>query len=128
MTSISMDRLKKIISEELNKELHSNVPVISDVGLGMVKQAFLTMPYVLVEAVEKVNESQSYNFTKEDCLDVVNFVIENITKLVTVNESSDYEGEQIKRKIDSANKAKEYAKRDKLNYDMKKIKDKLGKL
>lgn len=131
MIKVKKDYLKRIITEELNKELHNNrVPVISKVGLGLIKTTLLRFNYAFLDEVEKVNKEQNYNFTEEDCSKLVHFVIENIEKLLPnpVTEENDYEKEQIKRAMDSAKTQVDNVKRRKLAYDQKKNKEKMDKL
>jgi len=128
MGLITKEVLKSIIKEELNKELHNNrVPVISDVGLGMFKIAMLKMNYAIVDEVEKVNKSQSYNFTEEDILKLVHFVVDNITKLVPISEG-DYEKEQAKKQVDNAKNSLKNAQKKKLSVDLERTREKMNKL
>lgn len=131
MIKVQKDYLKRIIVEELNKELHNNrVSVISKVGLGLIKTTLLRFNYAFLDEVEKVNKEQNYNFTEEDCSNLVHFVIENIEQLLPnpVTEENDYEKEQINRAMDSAKTQVDNVKRRKLAYDQKKNKEKMDKL
>lgn len=128
MIKVRKEYLKKVIEEELNKELHNNrVPVISDVGLGMFKTAMLQMNYAIVDELEKVNKSQNYNFTEEDILELAHFVIENITKLLPISEG-DYDKEQAKKQIDMARSNLKNAQKKKLAVDLDKTREKMNKL